>query len=362
MQKKIRLCVLFGGRSAEHEVSIISARSMINSLDFDRYELLLVGIDHDGCWANFEAKKDFQSISQVVIKNQEKLRLDYTEGGLIRGSQGNVYPVDVVFPMLHGPYGEDGCIQGLFELADIPYVGSGVVGSSVGMDKVIMKSVFKASDLPQLDYYVTSRSDWHSDKDQVIDSVSSMLNFPVFVKPANMGSSVGVSRVANSSQLISAIEAAFKFDRKVIIEKAAEGFLELEVAILGNECPEASIVGEIDLIGGMYDYEAKYKDNSTKLHIPARIDNKLSDELRQLAVRGFCAVGGSGLSRVDFFVRMESNEIYINEINTMPGFTPVSMYPLLWEKSGVAYPELIDRLIDLAFDRHADKRKNHIKL
>ena len=361
MQEKIRLCVLFGGRSAEHEVSIISARSLIQSVDLDRYELLLIGIDRDGRWAKFDSEIDLQSISQVLIKDQKTIRLDYIDGGLFQDSEGTAYPIDVVFPMLHGPYGEDGSVQGLLELADIPYVGSGVTGSSVGMDKVIMKSVFKASDLPQLDYYVTSRSDWHSDKDQVIDSVSLMLNFPVFVKPANMGSSVGVSRVANSSQLISAIDAAFKFDRKVIIEKAAEGFLELEVAILGNECPEASIVGEIDLIGDMYDYEAKYKENSTRLHIPARIDNKLSDELRQLAVRGFCAVGGSGLSRVDFFVRMESNEIYINEINTMPGFTPVSMYPLLWEKSGVAYPELIDRLIDLAFDRHADKRKNHIK-
>jgi D-alanine-D-alanine ligase len=362
MQGKMRLCVLFGGRSAEHEVSIISARSLIQSVDLDRYELLLVGIDRDGRWAKFNSEMDLQSISQILIENQEMLRFDSIEGGLIRDSEGTAYPIDVVFPMLHGPYGEDGSVQGLLELADIPYVGSGVAGSSVGMDKVIMKSIFKAEDLPQLEYCVVSRNDWQSDKTQVIDSVLSELDFPIFVKPANMGSSVGVSRVIDKSQLTSAIDVAARFDRRIIVEKSAEGFLELEIGILGNESPEASVVGEIELIGNVYDYEAKYLDNSTKLHIPARIDDKLSDELRELAVRAFCAVNGSGLSRVDFFVRSDGNEIYLNEINTMPGFTPVSMYPLLWGKSGVTYSELIDRLIGLAIERHKDKRMNQIKL
>ncbi|MEE3234838.1 MAG: D-alanine--D-alanine ligase family protein [Candidatus Latescibacterota bacterium] len=362
MQEKIRLCVLFGGRSAEHEVSVISARSLIQSVDLDRYELLLVGIDRDGCWAKFDSENDLKSIAQVSIENQEILRLDYIDGGLIRGSEGTAYPVDVVFPMLHGPYGEDGSVQGLLELANIPYVGSGVAGSSVGMDKVIMKSVFEAEGLPQLEYCVVSRNDWQSDKTQIMELVLSKFGFPVFVKPANMGSSVGVSRVIDESQLTSAIDVASRFDRRVIIEKSAESFLEVEVAILGNDSPEASVAGEIELIGNVYDYEAKYLDNSTKLHIPARIDNQTSDELRKLAIRAFYAVNGSGLSRVDFFVQPDGNGIYLNEINTMPGFTPVSMYPLLWEKSGVTYSRLIDRLIDLAIERHNDKRMNQINL
>ena len=362
MQEKIRLCILFGGRSAEHEVSVISARSLIQSVDLDRYELLLVGIDRNGRWAKFDSKKELESISQISIENQERLRLDYFDGGRIQGSKGIEYSVDVVFPLLHGPYGEDGSVQGLLELANIPYVGSGVAGSSVGMDKVIMKSVFKAEGLPQLEYCVVSRNEWQTDKFRVMDFVLSMMDFPVFIKPANMGSSVGVSRAIEESELTSAIDMAARFDRRVIIEKSAERFLEVEVAILGNESPKASVAGEIEVTGDIYDYKAKYLDNSTKLYIPARIDSQISDKLRKLAVRAFCAVNASGLSRVDFFVQPDGDEIYLNEINTMPGFTPGSMYPLLWGESGVTYSGLVDRLVDLAIERQKEKQMNQIKL
>jgi len=258
------------------------------------------------------------------------------------------YDFDVIFPLLHGPYGEDGTIQGLLELLDIPYVGSGVLGSAVGMDKIMMKAVYTAYGLPQVDYKAVLRSDWQATPDTILDSLET-IGFPLFVKPANLGSSVGISKARTPDELTLALNEAAKFDRRIIVEAGIEA-REIEVAVLGNETPQASVVGEIAFESDFYDYETKYTDGQADLFIPARIPENIAQECRQLAIEAFKAVDAAGIARVDFFLEEGTNKLYLNEINTMPGFTATSMYPKLWEASGIAYPELIQRLIDLAVD------------
>ncbi len=362
MAGKIRVGVLFGGRSAEHEVSVISARSVLAAMDRDKYEPIMVGISKDGHWWTSTDAQQVVTAREVRADGALPVALEYMGTRQLVAADIDQWALDVVFPILHGPYGEDGVVQGLLELADVPYVGAGVLGSAVGMDKEMMKRAFAAEGLPQLEYAVVRRSRWRSESEQVLDELCARFAWPLFVKPANLGSSVGVSRVADRSQLRAGIEDAAQFDYKIVIEEAALKCREVEVAILGNENPRASVVGEIEPGNAFYDYGAKYVDDNSALHIPARIAPELADRVRDMGLRAFRAVESCGLSRVDFFAGMDDDRIYINEINTMPGFTPVSMYPKLWEASGVSYGALIDRLIELAIERYEDKKQTRTSL
>lgn len=363
---RIRVAVLFGGRSCEHEVSVISARSLVDAIPRDKYEVILVGISKDGQWVT--AGKAARMLAARTVRASEYVpaMLDYSavRGTLLAGAAGEQVSqsVDVVFPLLHGPYGEDGTVQGLLELADVAYVGAGVPGSAVGMDKELARRVFTAAGLPQVGYGVVRRSRWERERGVVLDQLEERLCYPVFVKPVSLGSSVGVSKARGRDELERAVDQAAQFDYKVMVEAAAEGCREVEVAILGNEQAQASVAGEIVPGHEFYDYEAKYLDESSELVIPARIEPGTATRVRELAVRAFEAVEGAGLSRVDFFVRKTDERIYLNEINTMPGFTPVSMYPKLWEASGIGYSELVDRLIDLALERQREKQRTRTAL
>ena len=359
MKRKTRVGVLFGGRSAEHEVSVTSARSMLEAIDRDKYELVMVGISKQGQWL---AAADAQHLPVSGAVEEDGLMpvvLDYLGTGELVAQDGGGagQAVDVIFPLLHGPYGEDGTMQGLLELANVAYVGAGVVGSAVGMDKELMRRVFCAEDLPQVDYEVVRRARWERDRAAVLQHLEERFDYPVFVKPVNLGSSVGVGKARDGAGLELAIDEAAQYDYKVMVEADAAGCREVEVAILGNEDPQASVVGEIVPGNDYYDYNAKYVDDNSDLIIPARVSPRTQELIREMGVRAFQAVEAWGLSRVDFFVREGDEAIYINEINTMPGFTPISMYPKLWEVSGVSYRELIDRLIALGLERYTEKQK-----
>ena len=364
MSDKIRVGVLFGGRSAEHEVSVISARSMLAAIDRYKYELVMVGIDRQGHWLTANDAQQLLAASHIEAEGLLPVALDYLGGReLVAQSKGGErQKLDVIFQLLHGPYGEDGTVQGLMELADVAYVGAGVVGSAVGMDKEMMKRAFKAEGLPQLDYQVVRRSRWQREAEAVLDELLTRFELPVFVKPVNLGSSVGVSRAVDRDGLRAAIDLAAQYDYKVVVEAEAKNCREVEVAVLGNEEPQASVAGEIDPGNVFYDYGAKYVDDNSALYIPARISEQTAEKVRAMALCAFRAVEAWGLSRVDFFVGKESEVIYINEINTMPGFTPISMYPKLWEASGLSYAALIDRLIELARQRHEDKKTTKTSL
>ncbi|MFS8572202.1 MAG: D-alanine--D-alanine ligase [Clostridia bacterium] len=361
----MRVAVLFGGRSGEHEVSLMSAESVMKALDPAKYEVIPIGITKDGRWlvgddplaALKEGAKErlAQMVPAAFLADPAGPGL-VAVGGRPPAELAERLAFDVVFPVLHGPNGEDGTVQGLLDLAGVPYVGSGVAGSAVGMDKALMKAVFRSAGLPVLDYVVIKRKHIASRWDQIREQVASLIGYPCFVKPANLGSSVGISKVKQEEELRDALEEAARYDRKILVEKAAEGFREVEVSVLGNDEPETSIPGEIVPGGEFYDYRAKYLDDSSELIIPARISPQATDEVRRLAAAAFLAVDAAGLARVDFFVHPETETIYVNEINTMPGFTRISMYPKLWEASGLPYPQLIDRLIELAFERHREKR------
>jgi D-alanine-D-alanine ligase len=384
--KKIRVGLLFGGRSAEHEVSLTSAKAILEAFDTSRYDITLIGITRQGRWLPLEAPEDgpidpaalmapFVDPNTTDNTTHAAILGDPTErtrglakiveaipGPAIRFSD----PLDVVFPVLHGPYGEDGTLQGLLELAGLPYVGSGVLASSTGMDKVAQKNIFKAHGLPVIDYKLLKRSDWENtasdakNRDGLLASIEVELGFPCFVKPVNMGSSVGVSKATNHESLIRAIDTACRYDRKILLEKGCNP-RELEVAVLGNDEPLASVVGEMTYQHhSFYNYEAKYQDNNLTFHIPADIPTSMSDSLRQMAIEAFKALDCAGMTRVDFFLDRDTNQIYLNEVNTIPGFTPVSMYPMLWQASGLPYPKLIDRLIELAFERYADKSRSEL--
>ena len=359
MTRKTRVLLVFGGRSEEHEVSVISAASVARALDPERYEVVSVGIDKDGGWHLLPEPPALEAggaeeLPSISPQAGYEIALSSEPGAreLVTGS-GEREPIDVVLPMLHGPYGEDGTIQGVFELAGIPYVGAGVLASAVGMDKAVQKVLFAAAGLPVVRHEVVTEHEWREDPDAVAARAES-LGTPLFVKPANLGSSVGITKVKSLADLDEAMGEALRHDRKALIEESAEGVREIEVAILGNDDPVASLPAEIIPKAEFYDYRAKYLDATTQLEVPAVLPPEIVEEIQRMGVAAFRAIDCAGMARVDFFYR-EPSELIVNEINTIPGFTEVSMYPRMWEASGVPYAELVDRLISLALERHGGK-------
>jgi D-alanine-D-alanine ligase len=390
--EKLRVGILFGGRSGEHEVSLLSAASVFHAIDKQKYEVVPIGITKDGRWLtaehaenllqgklvleprNLRAGDPETTTSAAVLARGEAVivppepvhrhsgLVPFQTDAMMRRASDRAINVDVIFPVLHGTFGEDGTIQGLLELADIPYVGAGVLGSAAGMDKDIMKSLFIAAGIPIVKHVTILRGAWEKDPKKVQKLVESKLTYPVFVKPANLGSSVGISKAHNRKELGPAIEEAAKFDRKIVIEQGVGGkkekAREIECAVLGNDEPAASVPGEIVPGKEFYDYTAKYVDEGSQLIIPAKLTKAETKKVQELAVAAFQAVDCSGLARVDFLMDPKTGKIFLNEINTMPGFTAISMYPKLWGASGLAYADLIDRLIQLGIERHEDKKKN----
>ncbi len=373
MQKKT-IAVLFGGQSGEHEVSLASAQAVIAALDPAKYNVLSIGITREGRWiagagamAALLAAADPQrlpggiaptaSSEQATPHNAAAPTSVVVNDVLTLGAQfGGLGDIDVVFPVLHGPMGEDGTVQGLLELAGVPYVGCGVAASAVSMDKALMKAVFAAAGLPVLPWLLLRRSDWERDPQHAYAQVEQQLRYPVFVKPANMGSSVGVSKAKDRDGLVAALAEAARYDRRIVVEQGIAA-RELEVSVLGNDTPEASVPGEVVPSGEWYDYAAKYLDGASQIIIPAPIDDALAAQLQSLALRAFIAIDGAGLARVDFLLDKESGTLWLNEVNTMPGFTSISMYAKMWAASGLAYPALLDRLIALALERAESKGK-----
>lgn len=355
--------MIFGGRSGEHEVSLRSAESIITAMDKARYEIVPIGITSEGRWLVSGNATAMLPEAVMSSSNHQDVAIigDPTRQGLTKLDEAqralSSEPLDVVFPVLHGTYGEDGTIQGLLEMAGVAYVGCGVLASATGMDKITMKQLFEQAGLTVAQYEWFLRSSWEADNEVVTERISQSLGFPVFVKPANLGSSVGISKATNKQELDDALNDAARYDRKILIERAVNG-REIEVSILGNEHPIASLPGEIIVGHEFYDYEDKYVDNTSRTEVPAKLPSEIIEQIQRDGVRAFQAIDGSGLARVDFFVEHGTNRVIINEINTMPGFTSISMYPKLWQASGISYSELIDRLIDLAIERHNDKSRN----
>ncbi|GAB6151640.1 D-alanine--D-alanine ligase [Desulfosporosinus burensis] len=362
-EHKLNVALLFGGRSGEHEVSLNSAQSIYNAIDRNRYNVETIGINKLGQWFWGELpgeliKDGFPPQDQAC---QVTLVIDPTNPHFI-ALDGRVLPnqgkVDLIFPVLHGPYGEDGTLQGLLEMANIPYVGSGVLGSSLGMDKDRMKAVFHEKELPQARYLTLLRSGLLNEVEASLHQIEEKIGYPCFVKPANLGSSVGISKAHNRLELQNALKVAANFDRKIVVEETIIG-QEIEVSVLGNDTPKASLPGEVLPAHEFYTYEAKYSNIGSRLLIPANLDQSIVERLQKMAVEAFCAVEACGLSRVDFFVTPQ-NQIYLNEINTLPGFTEISMYPKLWEVTGIPYSDLIDRLVTLGLERFQDKQSSKI--
>ena len=367
-REKIRLGIIYGGKSSEHEVSLRTALSIMRAVDADRYDIIPIYVSLDGKWIRGEAISGQlpETIAPLRLTDKSEARIQEQQGNLPEEAKRFASPlvlgqeVDVIFPVVHGPNGEDGTIQGLLELANLPYVGTGVMASAVGMDKWMMKTVFAQIGLPQVRYIGLLRSQWEKQREASMDRIEQELGFPCFVKPANMGSSVGISKAKNRQELAAALDLAARFDRRLIVEEFVKA-RELEIGVLGNEELLTSVVGEVIASKEFYDYEAKYKGAGTELQIPARIPEHVAAAIAEIAKAAFQALDGSGLSRVDFFWDETSDKLYINEVNTMPGFTPHSMYPLLFQEAGISYPELIDRLVQLAFERHADKQRNAVE-
>jgi D-alanine-D-alanine ligase len=363
-KRKIRVAVVFGGRSDEHDVSLRSARTIIDALDNDRYDVVPIGISREGRWiANGDPMDALVSQSpmfafangeDVAVPNSE-CKIEPVIGAEALMPQAATEDVDVFFPALHGPMGEDGTIQGMLELAGVPYVGSGVLGSAVGMDKAMTKVILERAGVPQLPWELVTRQEWRLNPDAVISRVEAGLPYPVFVKPANMGSSVGVSKAKNTDDLQRAIHEATHFDRRVVVEQGVDG-RELEMSVLGNDAPITSGVGEIRPSAEFYDYASKYLNDSAELIIPADIEPEVQQEMERIAIDSFIALDLAGLARVDFFLEYGTNQVYLNEVNTMPGFTSISMYPMLWEQAGISLPELVNRLVGLALERHEHAR------
>ena len=379
---KLKVGVLFGGRSGEHEVSLKSASSVMAALNPSKYDIVPIGITREGTWLAGNDPMEALSTGNLPGGNLPVAVVpDPGVGGLIYLTEagpsdssgagesfgpgpggvrtahlvpGRIEKLQVVFPVLHGTYGEDGTVQGLLELAGIPYVGPGVLAASAGMDKVVMKMLFQQSGLPVGKYLYFLKREWEEGREQILEQVEKELGYPCFIKPANLGSSVGISKAADRQQLIQGIEEAAQYDRKIVVEEHLSG-KEIEVSVLGNDDPEASVPGEIIPSNDFYDYQAKYIDDRSELVIPAQLGEKLTAEVRSMAVEVFKAVDGSGMGRVDFFVDPSAETIVVNEINTIPGFTQISMYPKLWEATGLSYPHLLDRLIELALERFQEK-------
>ncbi|WP_313428953.1 D-alanine--D-alanine ligase [Siminovitchia terrae] len=342
---KMKLCLLYGGKSAEHEVSLQTAKAVIHALDMNKFDIFPIFITKEGKWIQGP---------QITETIQDIKQLQFSNGGNELMPQSLNTDYDMVFPLLHGPNGEDGTVQGLLEILNIPYVGNGVLASSAGMDKVVMKNIFAQAGLEQVEYVSFIRSTWDADREAAYKLVEEKIGYPSFVKPANLGSSVGISKCDNRDELEAAFEDAFRYDRKIIIE---EGVIarEVEVGVLGNDELACSVAGEIVPKKEFYDYEAKYADDTTELMIPADIPEKSYDEIRKMAFMAYKSLDCSGLARMDFFVTSDGR-VLINEVNTMPGFTPASMFPLLWKNTGVPYPELIERLVDLGRQRYEEKQ------
>ena len=396
--KKLRVGILFGGRSGEHEISLLSAASVFNAIDKSKYEVVPIGITKQGRWVTAKdaerllagksadgGARSTQSqlragdpettssaailaVGEAVVVPPEPQRSGtsmtpfQSDAALTRRSSDRAINVDIIFPVLHGTFGEDGTVQGLLELADIAYVGAGVLGSAAGMDKDIMKSLFRAAGLPIVKHVTILRGDWEREPKKVRATIEKHLKYPVFVKPANLGSSVGISKVHDRSELGPAIDEAAKFDRKIVIEQGVGGkkqkAREIECSVLGNDHPEASLPGEIIPGKEFYDYTAKYLDEGSELVIPAKLTKPEIKNVQRLAIAAFKAVDCSGLARVDFLMEPKTRRLYLNEINTMPGFTSISIYPKMWAATGVSYSDLIGRLIQLGLERHEDKKKN----
>jgi D-alanine-D-alanine ligase len=367
--RKIRIGVLFGGRSAEHDVSLRSAQTIIGALDREKFEVIPIGITRYGQWitggdpmkALTGASPMFhlgegeeastqtldEGATQDLVTQAGSLSSIGVPGGLTDG-------VDIIFPALHGPMGEDGTVQGLLELAGIPFVGSGVLGSAVAMDKAITKTILDQVGLPQLPWRLVTRRDWRDKPSDITSWIGDALGYPCFVKPANMGSSVGISKVHDESEFKAAMDLACEFDRRIVIEQGVDA-RELELAVLGNDEPMASVAGEVKPAGEFYDYNAKYIEDTAELVIPAAVDSALLGYLQAAAVDAFKALDLAGLARVDFFVERDTDRVFINEVNTLPGFTSISMYPMLWEATGVPLSELVQRLVQLALERHGER-------
>lgn len=366
-QKKLRIGLVFGGRSGEHEVSLASATSVIANLDREKYDVVPIGITREGSWLLGVEPQTLQAAQQpanqqgdskrataVTLTGDPRLRrlipIEHDEQLHSNGS------LDVIFPVLHGTYGEDGALQGLLDMANLPYVGCGVLGAALGMDKEKMKLIFHEVGLPIVDYLVFRRSSWEREPEPIIHTVEERLGYPCFVKPVNLGSSVGINKARSRESLLPAVQVAAQYDRKIIIERGIN-CRELECAVLGNDEALASVVGEIIASNEFYDYNAKYLDNKSQVIIPASIPQQTAEAVRRMAIQAFAALDLNGLARVDFFLEQVSGQLYINEVNTMPGFTQISMYPKLWEASALPFPQLLDRLIELAIERHADRQR-----
>ena len=351
MADRLRLGVIFGGQSGEHEVSVVSAQSVISAVS-DRFDVVPLGVTKTGAWLSpEEAARQLARDDEAYKKT---LELPEAEGLLARPETlAALREIDVAFPLIHGPFGEDGTLQGLLELAGVPYVGAGVASSAIGMDKALMKQLFAQAGLDVVDHIVVRATRYRTDADEVRDAIESSIGYPAFVKPANGGSSVGITKVRSREDVGPALCLAFRYDRKLLVERAVEA-REVECAVLGNDDPEPSPLGEISYTGEFYDYEAKYLDPDTKLIIPAELPEATARRIQELAVRGFQAIDCAGMGRMDFFLT-EDDRVYIDEINTLPGFTASSMYPLLWQEAGLGYGELIARLVDLALERHQER-------
>jgi D-alanine-D-alanine ligase len=379
--KRLRVGVLYGGRSGEHEVSLASAASVFANIDRKRYEPVPIRIEKDGRWALADKPPAVMIAGEVIEQARMEAARPMREGREVhfvarpsdetiltidrsRGRDTEVpaaivtgLSLDVIFPMLHGPYGEDGTMQGLLELANIPYVGAGVLASAVGMDKAVMKILFAARGLPVCRYRAVLRHEWEADPDKLTADLEDVLHYPMFVKPANLGSSVGISKAKDVAGLREAMALAGSFDRKIVIEAAVANAREIECAVLGNDTPEASVPGEIIPSREFYDYESKYLDEGSTSVIPADLPKKTADQVRKLSIEAFKAIDGAGMSRVDFLLARDTGKLYLNEVNTIPGFTTISMFAKLWAASGVEYSVLLDRLIALALARHAEKQQ-----
>ena len=356
-ERKLRLAILYGGRSAEHQISVVSARSVMEALDPERFEAVPIGITRQGAWllparSPLELTAAGGDLPEVEAAGAE-IALRPERAALTAPGLGRV---DVVFPILHGPYGEDGTVQGLFELADLPYVGSGVLASALAMDKAMAKVVLEQAGLPQAPYLVVHERAWGTEPERVAAEVAERLAYPVFTKPARLGSSIGITKVKAPDQLAGGLAAAFAHDAKALVEQGIAA-RELECGVLGNDAPEASVVGEVVPGREFYDFEAKYLDESLKLEIPAPVPDEVKARVRELSLRAFAALDCEGFARVDCFYEEATGRVLLNEVNTIPGFTPKSMFPLLWAASGLAYADLVARLVELAVERHAARRR-----
>ncbi|MGV8026958.1 MAG: D-alanine--D-alanine ligase family protein [Anaerolineaceae bacterium] len=362
--KKIRIGILFGGRSGEHEVSLMSSKSVLSVLDPQKYDITEIGITHAGEW--WSGKDTWQKFQDNSFQDLYRVLLIPEPGKTVLYKHANekleeLTELDVVFPVLHGTFGEDGTLQGFFEMADIAYVGAGVLGSAVGMDKGLFKDVMRSNDIPVVDWIVASRKDAEKYMDTLMCNTEALGSYPFFIKPANLGSSVGISKCKNRSDLLEGILQACRFDRRILIERGVENAREIEVSVLGNEFPHASLPGEIKPSDEFYSYNAKYIDDRSQLIIPAPLPREVIAEIQDLAIRTYKAIDCAGMARVDFLLNGATDQIYINEVNTIPGFTKISMYPKLWEASGLTYAELIDELINLAFERKTERNRSERK-